>query len=231
METSEKKPITAWSTMDKPREKMMAKGKQALSDAELIAILMGSGNTKETAVDLAKRILSDNKNNLIELSRKTIADLTKYNGIGEAKAISIIAALELGQRRRQSDVLERNQIKSSCDAFEYMSLYLSDLTHEEFWVLLLNRANQIIAQKAIGKGGLSSTSVDLKTIFKYALDQQASSIILAHNHPSGNTNPSSQDEQLTKKIISAAKILDITVFDHLIIAGNTYYSFADQGNI
>lgn len=231
MEAPEKIPITAWDNSDKPREKMMLKGKSALSDAELIAILMGSGNTKETAVDLAKRILNDNQNNILELSRKTISELTKYSGIGEAKAISIIAALELGQRRRQSEVLERPKVTSSHDAFEYMSLYLSDLNHEEFWILLLNRANQIIGQQLIGQGGISSTAVDLKVIFKYALDYQASNIILAHNHPSGNLNPSDQDNALTQKIVNAGKLMEVSVLDHLIITSNSYYSYADEGNL
>jgi DNA repair protein RadC len=231
METPQRIPITAWDDSDKPREKMLLKGKSALSDAELIAILMGSGNTKETAVDLAKRILSENQNNLLELSRKSIAELTRYNGIGEAKAISIIAALELGQRRRQSEVIERKKITSSHDVFEYMSLYLSDLNHEEFWILLLNRANQVIAQQMIGQGGISSTAVDLKKIFKQVLDYQASGIILAHNHPSGNLKPSDQDNLLTKKIAEAAKLMEISVLDHLIISANSYYSYADEGNL
>ncbi len=231
MDTPEKIPITAWDDSDKPREKMMLKGKSALSDAELIAILMGSGNTKETAVDLAKRILKENQNNLLELSRKSIAELTRYNGIGEAKAISIIAALELGQRRRQSEVIERNKIASSHDAFEYMSLYLSDLNHEEFWILLLNRANQVIAQQMIGQGGISSTAVDMKKIFKQAFDYQASGIILAHNHPSGNLRPSDQDNMLTQKIAEAAKLMEISVLDHLIISANSYYSYADEGKL
>ena len=231
METPEKIPITAWNDSDKPREKMMLKGKNALSDAELIAILMRSGNTKENAVDLAKRILNENQNNLLELSRKSITDLTRYTGIGEAKAMAIIAALELGQRRRQSEVIERKKITSSHDAFEYMSLYLSDLNHEEFWILLLNRANQVIAQQVIGQGGVSSTAVDLKKIFKQVFNYQASGIILAHNHPSGNINPSGQDNLLTRKISEAAKLMEINILDHLIISANSYYSYADEGNL
>ncbi len=231
MKTPEKIPITAWDDSDKPREKMMLKGKNALSDAELIAILMRSGNKKENAVDLAKRILNENQNNLLELSRKSITDLTRYTGIGEAKAMAIIAALELGQRRRQSEVVERKKITSSHDAFEYMSLYLSDLNHEEFWILLLNRANQVIAQQMIGQGGISSTAVDLKKIFKQVFNYQASGVILTHNHPSGNINPSDQDNLLTRKISEAAKLMEINILDHLIISANSYYSYADEGNL
>ncbi len=224
-------PITSWHESDKPREKMMMKGKSALTDAELIAILMGSGNTKETAVDLAKRILADNHNNLLELSRKSIANLMDYSGIGEAKAISIIAALELGQRRRQADVLQRKKVTSSGDVFDYLSLHLSDLTHEEFWVLLLNRANEIITHKLVSEGGATATVVDVKKIARMALESHAVGVILAHNHPSGNIQPSDQDRALTKKIKSALELFDIVVLDHLIVCSSKYYSFADEGSI
>lgn len=224
-------PITAWDNSDKPREKMMLKGKSALSDAELVAILMGSGNTKETAVDLAKRILSDNNNNLLELSRKSISDLTKYSGVGEAKAISIIAALELGQRRRQASVIEKKKVTSSNDAFDYLSIYLSDLLHEEFWVIFLNRANEIISHKIIGEGGATSTVVDVKKIARLAIDHHATGLILAHNHPSGNLRPSEQDMDLTRKIKNALELFDISVLDHLIVCSSKFYSFADEGEI
>lgn len=224
-------PITSWNDSDKPREKMMLKGKAALTDAELIAILMGSGNTKETAVDLAKRILADNHNNLLELSKKSIANLMEYSGIGEAKAISIIAALELGQRRRQADVMQRKKVTSSGDVFNYLSLYLSDLSHEEFWVLLLNRANDILTHKQISEGGATATVVDVKKIARLAIENHAVGIILAHNHPSGNTQPSEQDRALTKKIKAALELFDITVLDHLIVCSSKYYSFADEGGI
>ncbi len=224
-------PITAWDNSDKPREKMMLKGKGALSDAELVAILMGSGNTKETAVDLAKRILSDNNNNLLELSRKSISDLTKYSGVGEAKAISIIAALELGQRRRQASVIEKKKVTSSNDAFDYLSIYLSDLLHEEFWVIFLNRANEIISHKIIGEGGATSTVVDVKKIARLAIDHHATGLILAHNHPSGNLRPSEQDVDLTRKIKNALELFDISVLDHLIVCSSKFYSFADEGEI
>ena len=224
-------PITAWDNSDKPREKMMLKGKGALSDAELVAILMGSGNTKETAVDLAKRILSDNNNNLLELSRKSISDLTKYSGVGEAKAISIIAALELGQRRRQASVIEKKKVTSSNDAFDYLSIYLSDLLHEEFWVIFLNRANEIISHKIIGEGGATSTVVDVKKIARLAIDHHATGLILAHNHPSGNLRPSEQDMDLTRKIKNALELFDISVLDHLIVCSSKFYSFADEGEM
>ncbi|MEI6347358.1 MAG: DNA repair protein RadC [Bacteroidota bacterium] len=231
MEHTKRIPISEWKDSDKPREKMISNGKNSLSDAELIAILMGSGNSKESAVDLAQRILSDNQNNLIELSRKSISDLTIYTGVGEAKAISILAALELGQRRRQAEVIERKQVKSSSDVFEYMSVYLSDLTHESFWVILLNRANNIITQKSVSEGGTTSTVVDIKMIAKYAIDNHATGVILAHNHPSGNTQPSEQDNKLTDKIKNALNIFDITLLDHIIVCSTKYYSYADEGNI
>jgi DNA repair protein RadC len=231
MEQLKRIPISEWKDSDKPREKMISNGKNSLSDAELIAILMGSGNSKESAVDLAQRILSDNQNNLIELSRKSISDLTIYTGVGEAKAISILAALELGQRRRQAEVVERKQVKSSSDVFEYMSVYLSDLTHESFWVILLNRANNIITQKSVSEGGTTSTVVDIKMIAKYAIDNHATGVILAHNHPSGNTQPSEQDNKLTDKIKNALNIFDITLLDHIIVCSTKYYSYADEGHI
>jgi DNA repair protein RadC len=231
MEHIKRIPISEWKDSDKPREKMISNGKNSLSDAELIAILMGSGNSKESAVDLAQRILSDNQNNLIELSRKSISDLTIYTGVGEAKAISILAALELGQRRRQAEVVERKQVKSSSDVFEYMSVYLSDLTHESFWVILLNRANNIITQKSVSEGGTTSTVVDIKMIAKYAIDNHATGVILAHNHPSGNTQPSEQDNKLTDKIKNALNIFDITLLDHIIVCSTKYYSYADEGHI
>lgn len=224
-------PITEWHHSDKPREKMMMKGKSALTDAELLAILMGSGNVKETAVDLAKRILSDNQNNLLELSKKSIADLRKYSGVGDAKAISIIAAMELGQRRRQADALQRKKVTSSGDVFDYLSLHLSDLSHEEFWVLLLNRANEIITHKLVSEGGATATVVDVKKIARMALESHAVGVILAHNHPSGNIQPSEQDRFLTKKVKGALDLFDIVVLDHVIVCSSKYYSFADEGGI
>lgn len=223
--------IKTWAEEDRPREKLSNKGKASLSDAELIAILIGSGSRKETAVALSKRILQAVENNLNDLGRCTIADLMKFKGIGEAKAISIVAALELGRRRQLSDVKERPQIKSSRDAYNVIAPILMDLVHEEFWILLLNRANRVMKRVKISSGGTSGTVVDSKVVFKAALEHTASSIILCHNHPSGNTQPSQADLDITKKLKSAGKTLDIAVLDHLIITDRGYFSFADEGKM
>ncbi|PIQ27446.1 MAG: hypothetical protein COW63_16130 [Bacteroidetes bacterium CG18_big_fil_WC_8_21_14_2_50_41_14] len=226
----EKIPIHQWSEDDRPREKMMLKGKGQLSKAELIAILIGSGNTDESAVALSKRILNSVDNNLAELSRLSISDLTKFKGIGPAKAISIVAALELGRRRRADDVLiDKQKITSSQDAYNLLYADLSDKYHEEFWVLLLDRANKVIRKVNISEGGLTGTVADPKKIFQLALEQHASGIILAHNHPSNNLQPSPNDMDLTKKIVSGGKSLDINILDHLIIGNDKFYSFADEG--
>ena len=223
------KSIKSWAEEDRPREKMLAKGKEALSNAELIAILIGSGNSKETAVDLSKRILHDNKDNLIELSRLTINDLMKYNGIGEAKAVTIAAALELGRRRRFSEALEKPSIKNSQIAYECFYAHLSDLNHEQFWIMLLNNANKVIKLEKIGVGGMTGTTADPKKIFKSALENNATNIMLCHNHPSGNILPSNADKQITNNIIKAGQFLEIKVLDHIIIGNNSYFSFADEG--
>ncbi|OFY49284.1 MAG: hypothetical protein A2W85_15465 [Bacteroidetes bacterium GWF2_41_31] len=226
----EKIPIHQWSEDDRPREKMMLKGKGQLSKAELIAILIGSGNTEESAVALSKRILNSVDNNLAELSRLSISDLTKFKGIGPAKAISIVAALELGRRRRADDVLiDKQKITSSQDAYNLLYADLSDKYHEEFWILLLDRANKVIRKVNISEGGLTGTVADPKKIFQLALEQHASGIILAHNHPSNNLQPSLNDMDLTKKIVSGGKSLDINILDHLIIGNDKFYSFADEG--
>ncbi len=220
--------IKQWAEEDRPREKLVLKGKSSLSNAEIIAILIGSGTTKETAVELAQRILSDNNNNLNALSSLSLNELTRYKGIGEAKAIKIIAALELGRRRRSSEALEQKTIGSSRDAFELLYADLADSSFEEFWIILLKRNNQIINKKRISEGGLAGTVADPKKIFKIALDAQASSIILCHNHPSGNLKPSEQDKQLTRKIVQAGNTLEIAVLDHLIFGNDAYFSFADE---
>jgi DNA repair protein RadC len=228
----EKIPIRQWSEDDRPREKMMIKGKGQLSKAELIAILIGSGNTDESAVALSKRILNSVDNNLAELSRLSISDLSRFKGIGPAKAISIVAALELGRRRRADDVLiNQKKITSSLDAYNLLYADLSDKYHEEFWVLLLDRANKVIRKVNISEGGLAGTVADPKKIFQLALEQHASGIILAHNHPSNNLLPSSNDMDLTKKIVAGGKSLDINILDHLIIGNDKFYSFADEGNM
>lgn len=223
------KSIKSWAEEDRPREKMLAKGKEALSNAELIAILIGSGNSKETAVDLSKRILHDSKDNLIELSRLTINDLMKYNGIGEAKAVTIAAALELGRRRRFSEALEKPSIKNSQIAYECFYAHLSDLDHEQFWIMLLNNANKVIKLEKIGVGGMTGTTADPKKIFKSALENNAASVMLCHNHPSGNIFPSNADKQITNNLVKAGQFLEIKILDHIIIGNDNYFSFADEG--
>ena len=227
-----KKPITQWAEDDKPREKLLLKGKSSLSNSELIAILIGSGNKEVSAVELAQQIMDASQNNLIELSKFTVSDLTKqFKGIGTAKAVTIVAALELGKRRLMEQALERKKITSSKDAYEVLVPYLTDKYSEEFRILILDNSNKVINNITIGKGGFSSTSADSKIIFKEALQHNASSIILAHNHPSGNKNPSSADKSLTNKLVAAGKHLDINVLDHIIVVNDGYYSFADEGEI
>ncbi|OQX78497.1 MAG: hypothetical protein B6D61_05345 [Bacteroidetes bacterium 4484_249] len=224
-------PIREWAEDDRPREKLLLKGKHVLSDAELIAILIGSGSRNESAVDLAKRILKTTDDNLIELSKLNVKDLIKFKGVGEAKAISIIAALELGKRRRGAETIERKKIITSNDVFEYFQSVLSDYNYESFYILLLNRANKIIKEVLISEGGLSGTVVDPKKIFKIGLEHKASSIVLCHNHPSGNINPSGSDVDLTRRLKKAGEMLDLPIIDHIIIADENYYSFADEGKM
>lgn len=221
--------IKSWSPEDRPREKLILKGKAVLSDAELIAILLGSGTTTLSAVDLAKIVLQAANNNLHELARLTVKDLIKIKGIGEAKAITIVAALELGRRRKDQEVDEKPKISSSKDAYQIIKADLLDIPHEEFWVLILNRANRVIKKHQISQGGVAGTVADPKIIYKSALDSLASGIILAHNHPSGNLTPSQADIDLTKKLRDAGKMLEIQVLDHIIVAGQKYFSFADEG--
>ncbi|NCD70902.1 RadC family protein [Mucilaginibacter agri] len=230
METYETKiSIKAWAEEDRPREKLNAQGRRALSDAELIAILIGSGNRDESAVELSKRILHHYDNDLNKLGKVSVAELSKFKGIGEAKAISIIAALELGRRRGETEAKVPDIITGSRSAWQILRRHLVDLNHEEFWILLLGRNNKVIGKELISKGGLSGTVADPKVIFHVALQHQASSIILAHNHPSGNLKPSQQDIDLTKRLYQAGKILEINVFDHLIITDEGFLSFADEG--
>jgi DNA repair protein RadC len=222
--------IKAWAEDDRPREKLLLKGKHSLSDAELMAILIGSGNRHESAVDLCKRILVNYENNLEKLARAGMADLTNFSGMGEAKALSIIAALELG-KRRLSQVSDTNSMKvtSSADAYRIIRLELDELSHEEFYVMILNRSNIVVKKEQVSRGGMSSTIVDPKIVFKAAVNHGASGIILAHNHPSGAVKPSEQDIRLTKKLREGAHILDIALLDHIIVGANTYFSFADEG--
>jgi DNA repair protein RadC len=221
--------IKSWAEDDRPREKLIGKGRQVLTDAELIAILIGSGNKEDTAVELSKKILASVSNNLNELGKLSISDLSKFKGIGEAKAISIIAALELGRRRRETETVKRDKITCSKDVFDIMKPIMLDLPHEEFWLLILNRSNTVIKKELISRGGVSGTVVDTKIIFKSAIENLASSIIISHNHPSGNLKPSDADIKITKNIKDAGKIMDIPLFDHLIITDKGYYSFNDEG--
>jgi len=223
--------ILSWAEEDRPREKLLLKGKSALSDAELIAILIGSGTRSVSAVDLAKLILSKAGNNLNELARFSVKDLQEMKGIGEAKAISIVSALELGRRRKEQEFINKIKITCSNDIYELMKPELLDLPKEQFWVILLNRANRILKKEQISSGGVTGTVADPKIIFKAALDQYASSIILVHNHPSGNLKPSQADIDLTNKMKSAGKLLEIPVLDHIIFGDEGYLSFADEGMI
>jgi DNA repair protein RadC len=233
MKIEESAPLTikSWSPEDRPREKMLLKGTTALSDAELVAILIGSGTPKLSAVELSKKILLLGNNNLNELAKLSIKDLTKIKGIGEAKAITIVAALELGRRRKEKDPIEKPQIATSKDAFDLLKGDMMDLPTEEFWVLLMNRAHRVIKKKRVSEGGVAGTVADPKVIFKMALEELACGIIVAHNHPSGNLQASQSDIDLTKKLKEAGKLMEIQLLDHLIIANQKYLSFADEGLI
>ena len=229
--TNQHAPIRAWAEDDRPREKMILKGRQSLSDAELLAILMGSGTRYESAVDLARRILHSVNGNLLELSKLGIHDLTRFRGIGKAKAVGIAAALELGKRRRRAEPVQRKKITCSNDVFEYFNAMIGDHAFETFFILLLNRANKIIRHVLISEGGMTGTVADPKKIFKLALENNATSMILCHNHPSGNIQPSEADIRLTRKLKNAGELLDIPVLDHVILGEERYYSFADSGEI
>lgn len=229
MGENSKTSIKFWAEDDRPREKLQTKGREALSNAELLAILLGSGNSEDSAVDLAKKILAAVSDNLVELSKLNLKALQKFKGIGQVKAITIVAALELGRRRRAADILIKNKIISSKDAYELFASKLEDLNHEQFWLIMLDNASRLIDFKQLSTGGVTGTVVDAKMVFKMALDYGAVSIIMSHNHPSGQLKPSDQDIKITKQLVAAGKTLDIKVLDHIIVAGNSYYSFADEG--
>ena len=222
-------PINKWAEDDRPREKFLLKGKSSLSDSELLAILIGSGSRNESAVQLCQRILASTENNLNQLGKLSINKLTEFKGIGEAKAISIAAALELGRRRRSEDAIELNKITSSKAVFEIMQPIIGELPHEEFWVLYLNNSNKVIYKSQSSKGGITGTVVDSRLIFKTALEYNATSLILTHNHPSGKLYASDADKEVTKKLKLAGQQMDILVLDHIIITENGYYSFNDNG--
>ncbi len=229
---SEKSPsfsIKNWSKDDQPREKLYHKGKETLSNAELVAIIIGAGNREESAVALSKRILDSVANNLSELGKLSLAQLKTFKGIGEAKAISIAAAMELGRRRREGEALKRKKIESSHSVFEFMQPILGDLPHEEFWIIYVNNSNRIIQKNQLSKGGITGTLVDIRLVLKTALQVGATGLILVHNHPSGTLRPSHMDKQLTQKLKLAGTSLDIKVLDHLIITEQAYFSFSDNG--
>ncbi len=222
-------PINRWAEDDRPREKMLLKGKAALSDSELLAILIGSGSRNESAVALCQRILASVENNLNHLGKLSVHQLTEFKGIGEAKALTIAAAMELGRRRRLSDSPETHKIVSSRSVFELMQPILGELRHEEFWVLYLNNSNKVIHKAQLSKGGITGTLVDVRLLFKNALEHHATSVILCHNHPSGKLQASDADRDITKKIKLAGEQLDIQVLDHIIITETAYLSFCDEG--
>ena len=213
---------------DRPREKFLLKGKNAVSDAELLAIIMGSGSRNESVVELARRILDSVGNNFHELSKLSLQDLMKFKGVGEAKAISIATALEIGRRRASQEVPERKEIGKSLDAYEIFRPYLSDLNTEEFWAIFLNQKNKVIQTKQLTSGGISSSIVDVRVLYKTAIEVFAVGIIVAHNHPSGNLKPSQEDLKITKQISDAGNILNIKLLDHLILSQTSYFSFADE---
>lgn len=230
MPNYEKLTIKQLSAEDRPREKMIQKGLSSLSEAELLAILLGSGSAKESAVELAKRIMVAYGNNLNQLGKAGIGELkNSFHGVGEAKAVTIVAAMELGRRRLLQESLEMPSIKSSNDAYRLLSPMMGDLPHEEFWIVMLNRANKIITRYNVSKGGLTGTVIDVRLILKKALEVYAASMIISHNHPSGNLSPSDADIKITKKIKEAGVIMDIPVLDHIIVTDNGYFSFADEG--
>lgn len=220
--------IKSWAEDDRPREKLLLKGKSALSDAELIAILIGSGSRNESAVDLSKKILNSIDNSINKLGKLSVLDLQKFKGIGEAKAISIITALELGRRRRLEQALELPKITSSKAVFSIMQPIIGELQHEEFWIVFLNNSNKVLYKQQSSKGGLTGTLVDVRLVFKKAIELYATAIILCHNHPSGKLQPSNADKLITAKLKNAGETLDIKVLDHLIITENAYFSFADE---
>ncbi|MBJ7881678.1 RadC family protein [Gelidibacter salicanalis] len=221
--------IKNWSHHDQPREKLRDKGKAALSDAELMAILIGSGSRNESAVELCKRILASTNNNLSALGKLSLKQLMHFKGIGEAKALTIIAALELGRRRRGEEALQHYKIESSQSVFELMQPIIGELPHEEFWIIYLNNSNKVIQKIQLSKGGITGTLVDVRLVLKTAIEVGAVGIILAHNHPSGTLKPSEADKQITQKLKHAGNSLDIKILDHLIITENAFYSFADEG--
>ena len=224
--------IREWAEDDRPREKMLHKGTQSLSDAELLAILIGSGSRDESAVELSRRILQESHNNINILAQLSVVDLCRrFKGIGEAKAVTIIAALELGKRRKTSETHEHKQVKSSLDLLEVFEPYMIDLNHEEFWIAILNSAHRVLSVHKLTQGGTNQTVVDLPMLLKLALEKSAHSIAVGHNHPSGQTHPSTEDNTITNRIKEGCRAIGIRLIDHIIVARGKYYSFADEGKI
>ncbi len=221
--------IKNWAEEDRPREKLLSKGRTALTDSELIAILLGSGSRTQTAVDLAKQVLGTLGNDLNRLAKLSVNDLKKFKGIGEAKAISIVSAMELSRRRRDADVQKTLRIEGSDDIYQLLTPHLLDIHHEEFWVVYLNQAHVVLGKSIISKGGVSGTLIDQKLVFKQAIEMLASAIVIVHNHPSGSLKPSQQDVELTKKVKQAALLFDIRLLDHVIFTNESYFSFSDEG--
>lgn len=229
--SNEKLNINQWAKEDRPREKMMLHGPGALSNAELLAILIGSGNTEDSAVELMRKVLDDCRNSLSELGKRSVDDLCAYKGIGPAKAITILAASELGKRRKDEGSSERLRVRCSQDIFLYFHPLMCDLPVEECWVMLLNQASRLIDALRISQGGLASTQVDVRCILREALLKRATALVLCHNHPSGNTRPSTDDDRLTQALSLAAKVMNIRMLDHLIVSDGGYYSYADEGRL
>lgn len=229
--SNEKLNINQWAKEDRPREKMMLHGPGALSNAELLAILIGSGNTEDSAVELMRKVLDDCRNSLSELGKRSVDDLCAYKGIGPAKAITILAASELGKRRKDEGPSERLRVRCSQDILLYFHPLMCDLPVEECWVMLLNQASRLIDALRISQGGLASTQVDVRCILREALLKRATALVLCHNHPSGNTRPSADDDRLTQALSQAAKVMNIRMLDHLIVSDGGYYSYADEGRL
>ncbi len=225
----EQKKINTWAPEDRPREKLILKGADNLSDAELLAILIGTGTREESALDLARRILHSTQNDLSQLGRLSLADLGKFRGIGRAKGVVLLASLELARRRRSQEVRQKRSIQSSQEVYEYFLQSMGDLNHEECWAMFLTRNYNVIALKRLSEGGQSSTIIDPKKVFNQALEHKSAAVIVAHNHPSGNLTPSTEDKKLTKKLFNCGRNLELPLVDHLIITNNGYFSFADQG--
>jgi len=232
MNTDEQyRPIKEWNEDDRPREKFLNKGRSSLSKAELIAILLRSGTRQESAIDLARRILNTVDSDLIELGKLKPDALQKINGIGPTKAVTIAAALELGRRRQEAELVKKQQITSSKDIFQVFGTKIGDLLHEEFWVMTVNRNNRILGTRMISSGGITGTVADVRMILRYCLEMNATGLILSHNHPSGNLKPSEQDLKLTHSIKQAAGWMDIELLDHVIVTETAYFSFADEGKL